>query len=594
MTGPPIMSRGGARFSTGGTRAACLASDDRETPYVEGWELTGGGPRVTLRAELTGESAMAQIVVLEDGGLVLAWHEPGRQVVRLFGPDGRGRTIGTVEGSLRLLPGPGRPGWLATAVGVEADGSSVVHRLTGEDPWLEPVARVPGRLGGAVFHDGRIVATAILDGTPTPVTVDPGTGTTGPFLDPPVDGACHVLLAGAGRVLLAVETGAGPRLGLVESREPGPVRLLEGLDGLPGVIAPVALDPAGRSLAFAVTRGARSELALYDIEAETLRWIAVPPGKISPPAVWTGHGLWFPFSPSARPTAFGWLPPGEADVRMGEEPEPVREPARWQARLETFRGPAGPVEAVVHGPDWRAGGRVVVALHGGPDRHWSLAFDGFFQMLADAGLTVVAPNQRGSTGYGRAHAEAIVGAWGGPDLDDIRALCGTLTAGRPSGAEPPALYGSSYGGFLALLAAAADPGAWSACVAVAPFRSAASLYAQAPQPVRNLIDRLGGLGEVTDALGPRDLASLVPRIRARVLIAHGLLDETIPVTQSRELVDRLISAGHPDVTYREPANRGHIAFGARSGDPLAREITAFLTQDGHRVRAAEAATPMAR
>ncbi|GAA4197392.1 hypothetical protein GCM10022252_46250 [Streptosporangium oxazolinicum] len=588
------MSRSGARFSAGGTRAACLASDDRGGQYVEGWELTADGPRVTTRARLDGEAAMSQIVALEDGGTLISWHRPEHQVVRLFDADGHGRTIATVRGSLRLLPGLGRRGWQATAVSAEADGSSTVQRMTGEEPWLAPVARIPGRLGGAVLHAGRLVVTAVAGGTPAPIVVDPETGETGPFLEPPADGACHVLLAAAGRVLLAVSTGAGQRLGLTEGRGPGPVRLLEGLDELGGVVTPVALDPDGTDVAFTVTRGARSELALYDTGTEELRRVAVPRGKLSSPAAWTGHGLWFPFSSSTRPSGFGWLPTGETSVRMGEEPGPFRESARWPGRLETFRGPAGPIEAVVYGPDWRAGGRVVVALHGGPDRHWNLAFDGFFQMLADAGLSVVAPNQRGSTGYGRAHAEAIVGAWGGPDLDDVRALCGILVAGRPSGTEAPALYGTSYGGFLALLAAAADPGAWSACAAVAPFRSAASLYERAAQPVRNLIDRLGGLGEVADALGPRDLASLAPRVRARVFVAHGLLDETIPVTQSRELVDRLISAGHPDVTYRELPNRGHIAIGTHSGDPLAREITAFLTQDGHRARAAEAAAPMAR
>jgi dipeptidyl aminopeptidase/acylaminoacyl peptidase len=221
---------------------------------------------------------------------------------------------------------------------------------------------------------------------------------------------------------------------------------------------------------------------------------------------------------------------------------------------------------------------VVVALHGGPDQHWTLEFAPLFQMLAHAGLAVVAPNQRGSTGYGTAHARAIIGAWGGPDLADIRELGRTIVAARDPDARRPAVYGSSYGGFLALLTAAADPDGWSACAAVAPFRSVESLYAQAGRPTRNLIDRLDGHPRVDDELGPRDLGRLVSRIRASVLIAHGLLDETIPVTQSRELVDRLVSRGHHDVTYREPPNRGHLAFRASRTDPLALEITRFLAQ----------------
>ena len=81
------------------------------------------------------------------------------------------------------------------------------------------------------------------------------------------------------------------------------------------------------------------------------------------------------------------------------------------ARVESLPGADGPIETVVYGPDWRSSSVVVVALHGGPDAHWTLAFDSLFQLLAGAGLTVVAPNQRGSTGYGRAYQDAIAGAW---------------------------------------------------------------------------------------------------------------------------------------------------------------------------------------
>jgi pimeloyl-ACP methyl ester carboxylesterase len=141
----------------------------------------------------------------------------------------------------------------------------------------------------------------------------------------------------------------------------------------------------------------------------------------------------------------------------------------------------------------------------------------------------------------------------------------------------PALFGSSYGAFLALLAAAAAPDGWSACAAVAPFRSVEALYQDGGTPVRRMIDRLEGRTSYVDELGPRDLDRLVARIVAPVLIAHGEYDEVIPVVHGRALAASLSAAGHPDLTYREIARRGHGGVGEHTDDLVLDELIPFLT-----------------
>ncbi|MFK0156710.1 alpha/beta hydrolase family protein [Streptomyces sp. NPDC090493] len=569
---PRTMHRDCSAFSPNGLRAACVANDEAGARHLETWELTVAGPRRRLRVALDPDLPLTQCVALDDGRALLSWREPdGVQYVDLFDQAGGRRPLGPCPAPLRLLSAPDLPGWVATAIAYGADDHSTVFRVGDHEPWLTPVIRVPGPLGGAAVAGGCLAVTAVVDGTPTPLRIDP-TAPEGCQVTPLTGAgtAARVLLSRAGRVLLAMDTDAGSRLGWATGTA---VRLLDGPWTADATVTPLALDPTGGVLAAAVDRGARSELALYDLESGAARQVASPSGVLGPEAAWTDRGLWLPFSGPTRPTVFGWVGPGESELWWV-----AALPKRHPARLETLPGAVGSVEAVVYGPDWRGRAPVVIALHGGPDRHWTLGYDALFQLFADAGLAVIAPNQRGSTGYGREHADAIRGAWGGPDLADIRALRAFVDGTRGPGVPRPAVYGTGYGAFLAVLATAADPEGWSGCVAVAPFSSVPTLYANGCPSTRRLIDRLAGHGDMDDALGPRDLLRLAPRVRTRMLLLHGRLDETVPVSHTRALAHHLIDAGHGHVTYREPADRGHTASGALASAPQAREITDFLAR----------------
>jgi pimeloyl-ACP methyl ester carboxylesterase len=87
--------------------------------------------------------------------------------------------------------------------------------------------------------------------------------------------------------------------------------------------------------------------------------------------------------------------------------------------------------------------------------------------------------------------------------------------------------------------------------------SAARLHAEANTEVRAMIDRLGGRTPIDDELGERDVLTLLPRLRARLMVVHGDRDRTIPVTQSRRLVAELTASGHPGVSYHEVPGAGH-------------------------------------
>lgn len=90
----------------------------------------------------------------------------------------------------------------------------------------------------------------------------------------------------------------------------------------------------------------------------------------------------------------------------------------------------------------------ILWLHGGPNVQATAEFDRDWQALALAGYTVIAPNPRGSSGYGTAYAAAIKGAWGTHDYDDAMAVLDAAVSAGLVDAQRLGVGGWSYGGWL--------------------------------------------------------------------------------------------------------------------------------------------------
>lgn len=447
---------------------------------------------------------------------------------------------------------------------------------------------MPGTLSGGCRLDetGRLGFNQSHAGTSRPVVLDVAAGTAEPL--PGTSPGQHLLLSGprAGLFLIAEHVDGDLRLGHGRFGERRPLCFPGGLNAVEGGVMPMAAAPSGEHVALRVDRGARSHLLVYTPPRELIREIEIPPGVIHGTGHWSEHGLRFPFSGPTRPTAIATISgdgaaPNATPSRweFTDDDDPA-DPPRWvDARACVFDGPTGPIEAVVCGEvDWRDARHLLLALHDGPEAASRLTFDPVWQALASAGICVVAPNHRGSTGYGLAHQQAIHGAWGGPDLADIRHLARELTRRRRQDTRLM-IFGESYGAFLAMLAAGADPELWSHCVAVAPFISGPRLYEAGSPGVRALLDRLEGRTIVDDGLGPRDLTRLCGRITAQLMIIHAADDSVIPVSQSRELRRCLLRAGRRegrDFRYAEPAIGGHGSLMSGNGHDLVHDLVRFL------------------
>jgi dipeptidyl aminopeptidase/acylaminoacyl peptidase len=91
---------------------------------------------------------------------------------------------------------------------------------------------------------------------------------------------------------------------------------------------------------------------------------------------------------------------------------------------------------------------LILAPHGGPSLAWGDAYSHEFQVLAGRGYAVLAPNPRGSAGYGEAFAREVVNDWGGGDFHDVMAGIDHLIATEPVDETRLGIGGLSYGGYM--------------------------------------------------------------------------------------------------------------------------------------------------
>jgi len=106
----------------------------------------------------------------------------------------------------------------------------------------------------------------------------------------------------------------------------------------------------------------------------------------------------------------------------------------------------------------------VVMPHGGPTGQTVDSFNGRAELLASRGFVVIAPNVRGSTGYGMDFQNANIKDLGGGDLKDEIAGVDFLKSTGFVDPKHVGIWGGSYGGYMTLMAIGKTPDVWAAAV----------------------------------------------------------------------------------------------------------------------------------
>jgi dipeptidyl aminopeptidase/acylaminoacyl peptidase len=318
-----------------------------------------------------------------------------------------------------------------------------------------------------------------------------------------------------------------------------------------------------------------------------------------------------PDSRSARELSRGWHRSldwgsgGIACIRSGAvtPPNVVVLAANGSGRRVIARGaPAGveaaglvepkPVKwksgsATVNGLLWRASGStpsagrgrpLLVMVHGGPTGQSLADWTPQVQAFVQRGWSVLQPDYRGSTGYGRAYTQALAGRWGERDVADVAAGIRHAVKEGWADAARVAIVGGSAGGMTALLVAAQYPDLVQAVVARYPVCDLVDLALTTHRFESTYTYRLVGLlPDAADVYRDRSPITRAAEIRVPVLLLHGDKDTSVPIAQSEAVADALRAAGTP-VERHVYEGEGHgWSRAATIADDFER-VHAFLTR----------------
>jgi dipeptidyl aminopeptidase/acylaminoacyl peptidase len=223
----------------------------------------------------------------------------------------------------------------------------------------------------------------------------------------------------------------------------------------------------------------------------------------------------------------------------------------------------------------------VLYVHGGPRMQvadeW---FDSdFIHCFSQSGFAVLAPNARGSTGYGTEFQKMDIGDLGGGDLEDV--IIGAEWLRKQTGVDSSriAIMGASYGGYITLLALTKKPHVFAAGVALVPITDWLEMHELCDAAFRAGDEMIWGgpISERKGLLRDRSPITHISKIRAPVMIMAGRGDARCPIQPIEKFVKKLKEMNHP-VEFILEEKAGHITaiFRWEEKIPIFKGIISYL------------------
>lgn len=197
---------------------------------------------------------------------------------------------------------------------------------------------------------------------------------------------------------------------------------------------------------------------------------------------------------------------------------------------------------------------VVVLPHGGPTGRNSWGYSADVQFLANRGYAVLQVNFRGSTGYGKKFLAAGFKQWGTKINDDIEDGVRWLVKEKIANPKRVAIYGSGFGGFIALSSIYRNLGTYTCAAANSGVINLFSYLKSFPayyQPnLSGYYDIIGNPHEDSDTMTQASPVFHADRIKIPVYIAVNTSDPRSNAGETMLYVKEL-KKKNANVTYFE-------------------------------------------
>jgi dipeptidyl aminopeptidase/acylaminoacyl peptidase len=199
----------------------------------------------------------------------------------------------------------------------------------------------------------------------------------------------------------------------------------------------------------------------------------------------------------------------------------------------------------------------IVYVHGGPTSQTTNTFNRFVQYMANQGYIVIAPNYRGSTGYGKEFQQANLFDMGGGDLQDVLAAADWIKQTGYVDPKKLILMGASYGGYMTMMGVTKAPELWAAGVPVVPFVNwFTEIQNEDPVLQQSDLATMGDPEKNRALYEDRSPINFVDQIKAPLYLLAGGNDPRCPKEEAQQVVDAVKKRGGV-AEYKVYENEGH-------------------------------------
>lgn len=359
---------------------------------------------------------------------------------------------------------------------------------------------------------------------------------------------------------------------------------------IPWDIEKLDRNPMGDTLAFTANEDGMSALYLMKTASQEKRKVGgIPPGQITGLKFHPdGKRLALEINNSQTPSDIFLLDTTEDKLTRwtyseigGLDSEKFVSPSL--IRFDTFDqvdGMPRKIPAFYYKPT-RAQGRlpVVIQIHGGPEAQYVPIFSASIQyMINELGIAVIAPNVRGSAGYGKSYLKLDNGFLREDSVKDIGALLDWVGKQPELDPQRVCVMGGSYGGYMTLasmmhynerLACGIDIVGISNFVT---FLNNTEAYRRDLRRVEYGDERDPKMKEYLTRVSPANQAK---KITKPMMIAQGRNDPRVPVTESEQMVKAIRENGGK-VWYFLATDEGHGFQKKGNRDAFTNATMAFL------------------